>query len=153
MSKKMYVILMCVILIAVVGGILAIDMLHYNSSSDVIVVGSTKIAVPQGYEVEKVSDHGTVISNNDTKMSVYYSDSPTNDGINDYVSKHKGDQVTNSPEHYSGVTVYKYILLDNKTKEAKMTHLFFDKNGSPYHFSIKGDYDKSAVEEIIIALS
>lgn len=144
---------MCVILIAVVGGILAIDMLHYNSSSNMIVVGSNNIAVPQGYEIDQVSDHGTVIKNNDTKMSVYYSDSSTNDGINDYVSKHKGDKVTNSTEHYGGVTVYKYTLLDNKTKEAKMTHLFFDKNDVPYHFLVKGDYDKSAVEKIIIALS
>lgn len=153
MSKKMLVILMCVILVAVVGGILAIDMLHYTSSpGDIIVVGSSEIVLPEGYEIDKSSDHGTVIKKNDTKMSLYYADSSTEDGIKDYLSKHKGDKVTNSTEHYGGVTVYKYTLLDNKTKEAKMTHLFFDKNDRPYHFSIKGDYDKSTVEKVIIAL-
>ena len=119
-------------------------------SAEVLKVGSSEISLPEGYHLDKVSNHGGSISNNKNgKITIYYSDQSTQEDIDDYIEKHKDDNILNETSMFDDVEVHKFILLNNETNKTQITHFYFDKNGTPYHIFMKGDHDDSVISTII----
>lgn len=143
--------LIIIFVIAIVG-----SFCLYNASpslevsKEVLIVGSSEISMPEGYHLDKVSNHGGTISKNKNgKITIYCSDQSTQEDVDDYIQKHKDDNVLNETSMVGDVEVHKFILLNNETNNTQITHFYFNKNGTPYHISMKGDHDDSVISAII----
>lgn len=146
MSKKIYIIIILALL--VVAG----AFVYFQNEANHLKVGEKNIEIPNGYTILQESAHGGIFVNGENKIAVYENENTTKDSIDNYVKKHKKDLLKEDTEKVGNITVHKFVLKDNSTKQVKITHLFFDKNSKPYHIYVRGDYDDKAINTIIKSL-
>lgn len=141
-------------IILIIGAILIIGgaYLYFSSTADSLKVGSSQISAPDGYEISKVSKHGGEMENNDTVITILYTDSPTNENVDNYSKKHENHTLINLTDKFGDVEVHEFELLNGKKNETKIISLFFEKNNSNYRIMVNGEYDENAVKDIVGSL-
>ena len=144
MSKK-YIYLIIILCLIAIAGVVA----YTFATSNYLTVGSSHVKVPNGYAILKDSEHGGILVNGGSKITIYHTDNDTDKSIKEYTQRYKKNELSIKEENVGNAKVTKIILKDPKTNKTKITHFFFDKDNKPYHIFIRGKYNDDVVKSII----
>lgn len=143
MNNKLVGILV-VILLVILG---TYAVLAYNSTYNA-KVGSSSVSIPDGFEVNKTSDDGTVIKNNETKYTLYeYPKGKTVESfIDEYHVKNVNATITNKTYALGAVNLTSITIQDGKKQSGMYV---YDKNEKVYQIKVQGKYNKTALQKMV----
>lgn len=146
MDKK-YIAIIIVLIIIVAG----IGVVAYNSTNNA-KVGSSQVAIPNGYYVTNTTNHTAVLKSDTTTIIVDEKiENDTIDQIFDsYKKEHEEFTVKESSEDLGNNITLRSITLRNSTDNKFIhTNYYYQKDNKVYHIFMKGKKDKTALEKIV----
>ena len=148
MDKKIILVIIA-ILVVVVGGFLA-----YSSLSGENSFGTSKVSTPAGFEVTNHNDSEITFSNNKTKLSIKEFDNGTvNKHMKEQCKRYQDTDIVTNKSFKLAQVPGKSVILKDENNNTIHTYYFFEKNNKTYRLFSKGDYNKTALEEIIGSIS
>ena len=118
-----------------------------NNNCSTVAVGSSTVDIPEGYDIQKISDNGVLFSSLRTNIGIY--EVQKGGSFDKKVNQMKSKYGNNS------VSTYSYTLNDTELKIAiaenpkvKIKETYFEKNGVKYHIYEKGSEDETAFKTL-----
>lgn len=147
---KIILIILLIILCAIISA--TYPDITPNSNCSTAVIGSSTVDIPEGYDIQKISDNGVLFSNLRTNIGIY--EVQKGGSFEKKVNQLKAKYGNNS------VSTYSYTIKDTELKTAiaenpkvKIKEIYFEKNGVKYHIYEKGSEDETAFKTLFDTVS
>ncbi|RAP54506.1 MAG: hypothetical protein BZ137_01960 [Methanosphaera sp. rholeuAM130] len=123
-----------------------------SSDNSITAVGSSKVCIPQGYDIQKITDNGVLFANFWTNIGIYeVSKGNSFDKKVDQMKKKYGNNYVSTYSYTINDTILNTIIAENPKVKIKET--YFEKNGVKYHIYEKGVEDKTAFNTLFNSIS
>ena len=145
------IIVVLLILIGAVGYVIYSNPNLINNSSSA-TIGSSKVSIPEGYQIQKKEENGVLFSNSKTNIGIYEvpKGGSFNKKVEELEKKYGNDSISNNTYKINDTTL-KSVTVQNEKNKFKET--YFEKNGVKYHIYEKGAEDKAAFNTLFNSIS
>lgn len=142
---KIILIILLIILCAIIYS--TYPQIAPNRNCSTAVVGSSTVDIPDGYDIQKISNNGVLFSNLITDIGIYevQKGSSYEKKINQ-LKKRYGNNSVSTYSYNINDTQLNTVMVKNHKVIIKES--YFEKNGVKYHIYEKGAEDKTAFKKL-----